>query len=199
MAYSLCHISSLHQHLYTEKPTQKMEEPYHELYDVDVFLAKAKEMSELNPPDVVLFSECIWGAATVCIKTFFLENFGTLINSHRSIEKFMDVVYSVVPPNLSVRQNLMNAFKHAELCHENFYKLLYVDNDWRTKYTNSVLTLQTFFNEVNANGTMENLKKWYKGGTLPGCEKFAALAWNLSVESTVAYGRINVTYKHVSY
>lgn len=84
-------------------------------------------------------------------------------------------------------------------CHENFYKLLYVDNDWRTKYTNSVLTLQTFFNEVNANGTMENLKKWYKGGTLPGCEKFAALAWNLSVESTVAYGRINVTYKHVSY
>jgi hypothetical protein len=52
------------------------------LYDSDRLIEKAKEFSELVPPDVVLFSEASWSAFALFLKEFYLENCKLLMTSH---------------------------------------------------------------------------------------------------------------------
>ncbi|CAB03917.2 AAA_lid_7 domain-containing protein [Caenorhabditis elegans] len=176
-----------------------MDDPFHKLYDVDVFLAKAREMSDLNPPDLVLFSECIWGAANVCIKTFFLVNFKTLLMNHGDISNFMDVVIDESYSDGLGRLKLSMAFKKAEKCHKNFYELNFIDKDERNKYIESVKDMKICFSEVNED-TMKKIREilWPIGQFYSNGKQFSDLTRELPKESTVAFGKVNITYKYLS-
>ncbi|KAE9547080.1 hypothetical protein FO519_009708, partial [Halicephalobus sp. NKZ332] len=64
----------------------------HEQYDFVNFICKAKEYSEKEPPDVVQFSEKVWGAAALCVKQFYLNNFRILIKSHQARSVMVDLI-----------------------------------------------------------------------------------------------------------
>lgn len=59
-----------------------------------MFINKAKEYSEMNPPDIVQFSEKLWGAAALLVKLFYLKNFGILIKSHAARSAMLKAIYS---------------------------------------------------------------------------------------------------------
>jgi len=44
------------------------------------------------PPDVVQFSEKAWGAASICVVEFYLENFKVLIKSHSAKWKLLKAI-----------------------------------------------------------------------------------------------------------
>ncbi|CCC42190.1 uncharacterized protein CELE_M04C3.5 [Caenorhabditis elegans] len=140
-----------------------------------------------------------FGAPRVCIKTFFLRNFETLLMNHGDIRNFMNFVIDESYSDDLGRQKLWKAFENAEKCHKNFYELNYIDKDGRNKYIESVEYMKTFFSEVNEDTMRKSREILWPNGKIDSIGKqFSYLTRELPNESTVAFGTINITYKYLS-
>ncbi|CAR64659.1 HEPN domain-containing protein [Caenorhabditis elegans] len=112
------------------------------IYDVQLYLEKAENMLVLSPPDVVLFSELIWGAAAMCIRKFCLSNFKINIKSHGATLRLMNIVEENLHRKPSDIRILSKAFNHAKQCHKNFYDLGFLADKFRQSILASMQNME---------------------------------------------------------
>ena len=84
------------------------------VYDFDVFLTKAKEMSEQDPPDIVIFSNLIWGAAVICLRKFFLTRLQLEVSGQHAQEKLREIVLDTSTDDAIVCESLYSAWTFAK-------------------------------------------------------------------------------------
>lgn len=78
------------------------------------YLKEAEKL--LEKKDYSQASEKLWGAFVEAVKAVAVEQ-GISLGTHRSIAEFISKLHRERP-----EWNLMNAFKHAESLHVNFYE-----------------------------------------------------------------------------
>ncbi|CCG28220.1 BACK domain-containing protein [Caenorhabditis elegans] len=105
------------------------------VYDFDVFLTKAKEMSEQDPPDIVIFSNLIWG--------------------QHAQEKLREIVLDTSTDDAIVCESLYSAWTFAKHCRKNAMR--YINKELRNEILLSVADMEAYMNATDIEKIKEKI------------------------------------------
>ncbi|CAB07268.2 SNF2 N-terminal domain-containing protein [Caenorhabditis elegans] len=155
------------------------------IYNFSMFLIKAKEMSEQNPPDIVMFCNLIWGAAVICLRKFFLSRFQLEVSKPQIQEKLMKIVLESFTNEPIVCGRLYEAWEHAKRCCKSAYTLGYICQQLRNKILQLVGDMEECINKAD----IERIRKQLEVSDLQILELSKMYSMNIG-EERFFYNRI---------
>jgi len=136
----------------------------HEKYDFEKFIDKAKEYSDMLPPDVVQFSEKAWGAASICVVEFYLKHFKNLIKSHSAKRKLLQAICAGLDRDEAFEVG--STWKDAERSHSNFYNMDFVAKPERDALLDSIEKMADLIQKANVEDVKTKLDDLKRLGTV---------------------------------
>ncbi|CAR64658.1 SPK domain-containing protein [Caenorhabditis elegans] len=112
-------------------------------------------MSEQDPPDIVIFSNLIWGAAVVCLRKFFLDRLKLEISGQNAQEILMEIVVDSFTDDTG--GHLHRAWTFANHCRKSAYTLGYINQLLRNEILQSVANMEAYMNAADSEKIKEKI------------------------------------------